>query len=157
MDIETTLRQAAAAAKAGRKAEARHLLETVLDADERNEQAWLWMSGVVDSDEERIICLENVLTINPQNQAARKGLAAFGITPEIDQPSFSVISEEPSAESPVAPPPASSIESIDADIPLDDSTKPDRRPFIAITLVLVLMLICTVICILAFVILSPPW
>ena len=157
MDIETALRQAVAAAKAGRKAEARHLLETVLDADEHNELAWLWMSGVVDSDDERIICLENVLTINPQNQAARKGLAAFDITPEIDQPSFSVISEEPSAEPPVAPPPGSSIESIDADIPLDDLTKPDRRPFIAITLVLVLMLICTVICILAFVILSPPW
>ena len=157
MDVETTLRQAVAAAEAGRKAEARHLLETVLHADERNEQAWLWMSGVVDSDEERIICLENVLTINPKNQAARKGLAAFGITPEIDQPSFSVVSEEPSAEPPVAPPLASTIESIDADMPLDDSTTPDRRPFIAITLVLVLMLICTVISILAFVILSPPW
>jgi hypothetical protein len=154
MNTETTLRQAVAAAKAGRKTEARHLLETVLDADERNEQAWLWMSGVVESDEERIICLENVLTINPQNQAARKGLAAFGVMPEIDQPSSMAILEEPSTEPPVAPPP-SIIEPIGADIPLDDSTTPDRRPFIAITLVLVVMLICTVISILAFVILSP--
>jgi len=29
----------------------------------------------VDSDEERTICLENVLSINPDNQAARRGLA----------------------------------------------------------------------------------
>jgi hypothetical protein len=157
MDIDTTLRQAVTAAKAGRKAEARHLLETVLDADKRNEQAWLWMSGVVDSDEERIVCLENVLTINPNNQAARKGLVAFGVAPEIDQPSLTAISEEPSTDPPVTPAPAST-ESIDVDdMPLYDPTTSDRRPFIAITLVLVLMLICTVVSILAFVILSPPW
>jgi hypothetical protein len=145
------------AAKAGRKAEARRLLETVLDADQRNEQAWLWMSGVVDSDEERIVCLENVLTINPNNQAARKGLVAFGVMPEIDQPAFTEISEEPSTEPPVTSAPAST-KSIDVDDNrLDDPITSDRRPFIAITLVLVLMLICTVISILAFVILSPPW
>ena len=155
MDIETTLRQAIAAAKAGRKAEARRLLETVLDADERNEQAWLWMSGVVDSDEERIICLQNVLAVNPQNQAARKGLAAFGVTPEIDQPSSYLVTEQASAESPVAPPMASTTQSMDGDVPLDHSTTLDRRLFIAITLVLALMLICTVIGILAYVILSP--
>jgi hypothetical protein len=155
MDIEITLRQAVAAAKEGRKAEARQLLEMVLDADERNEQAWLWMSGVVDSDEERIICLENVLAINPQNQAARKGLAAFGITSGIDQPSSSLVSEEVGADSPVAPPMASITQSMDGDMPLEHPTTPDRRPFIAITLVLALMLICTVISILAFVILSP--
>jgi hypothetical protein len=146
------------AVKAGRKAEARHLLEMVLDADERNEQAWLWMSGVVDSDDERIVCLENVLTINPNNQAARQGLAAFGVTSEIDQLPRTAISEGPSTEPPVAPAPASTIESIDVDeLPLDDPTTPDRRSFIAITLILVLMLICTVISIVAIVILSPPW
>lgn len=155
MDVKTTLDQAITAAKAGRTAEARHLLETVLDADQHNEQAWLWMSGVVDSDEERIICLENVLTINPQNAPARKGLAALGITPEIEQSSSPFISEAVSEDHPVAPPMASPTQSIDGDVPLDRSTTPDRRPFIAITVVLVLMLICTVISILAFVILSP--
>ena len=155
MDIETTLRQAVAAAKAGRTAEARHLLEAVLDADQHNEQAWIWMSSVVDSDEERVICLENVLTINPQNETARKGLVALGVTPGIDVPSSPSISGEVSEDYSVAPPPASPTASVEEDVPLDLSTTTDRRPFIAITVVLVLMLICTVISILAFVILSP--
>jgi len=156
MDIETTLQQAIVAAKAGRRAEARHLLETVLDADKHNEQAWIWMSSVVDSDEERIICLENVLTINPQNETARKGLAALGVIPdEVDAPASPSISEGVSEDYPVAPPLASPTGSVEGDVPSDLSTTSDRRPFIAITVVLVLMLICTVISILAFVILSP--
>ena len=155
MDIETTLQQAITAAKAGRRAEARRLLETVLDADEHNEQAWIWMSSVVDSDEERVICLENVLAINPQNETARKGLAAVGATPEVDAPSSPIISEEVADDYPVAPSLASPARTVEEDVPLDSSTTTDRRPFIAITVLLVLMLICTVISILAFVILSP--
>lgn len=46
----------------------------VIEVDERNEQAWLWLSGVVDTDEDRLICLENVLTLNPDNVRARAGL-----------------------------------------------------------------------------------
>lgn len=84
MDIQGTLQQAVNAANAGRKEEARRLLEGLLDVDERNEQAWLWLSSVIDEDEDRIICLENVLTINPRNEAARKGLAALGAGPGTD-------------------------------------------------------------------------
>ncbi len=155
MDIETTLQQAVTAAKAGRTAEARHLLETVLDADRHNEQAWIWMSSVVDSDEDRVICLENVLTINPQNEMARKGLAALGVTPEVDVPSSPSISKEVSEDYAVAAPPVSPSASVEGDVSSDLSTTSDRRPFILITVVLVLMLICTVISILAFVLLSP--
>jgi hypothetical protein len=155
MDIETTLQQAVMAAKAGRTAEARHLLETVLDADRHNEQAWIWMSSVVDSDEDRVICLENVLTINPQNETARKGLAALGVTPEVDVLSSPSISKEVSEDYAVAPPPALPTASVEGDVPSDLSTTSDRRPFILITVVLVLILICTVISILAFVLLSP--
>ena len=155
MDIETTLQQAVAAAKAGRTAEARYLLEAVLDADQHNEQAWIWMSGVVDTDEERIICLENVLTINPQNDTARKGLVALGVTPDIDGPSSPTISKEVSEAHAIASRPDSPAVSVESDVPSDPSTTSDRRPFIAITVVLVLMLICTVIGILAFVLLSP--
>ena len=128
MDIETTLRQAIVATKEGRKEEARYLLETVLDADERNEQAWLWMSAVVESDEERIVCLENVLTINPNNEAAHKGLAALGMEPEIEGASSHLTSEEVSSDSPVASPMASPTEPIDGEVPSHHSTAPDRRP-----------------------------
>lgn len=63
-----------AALKAGRKAEARALFERVIENDERSEQAWLWLSGAVDTDVDRRICLENVLEINPHNGRARKAL-----------------------------------------------------------------------------------
>lgn len=67
-------KQAVEAFKAGRKDEARDLLMDIVDKNERHEQAWLYLSALVDSDEERQICLENVLEINPNNDRARKGL-----------------------------------------------------------------------------------
>ena len=66
--------QAIAAVRAGRKTEARALLQTILAADPSHEDAWLWMSAVVDSDAQRAECLRRVLRINPHNAAARKGL-----------------------------------------------------------------------------------
>ncbi|HFD38813.1 MAG TPA: tetratricopeptide repeat protein [Anaerolineae bacterium] len=69
------LRQGIAAVKAGQKEEARRLLMQVVELDEHNEQGWLWLSGVVETIEDRRICLENVLTINPDNAHAQTGLA----------------------------------------------------------------------------------
>jgi hypothetical protein len=155
MDIASTLNQAITAARAGRKAEARRLLETVLDADERNEQAWLWLSGVVESEEERIICLENVLVINPDNQVARKGLAALRAT--ATSPSSPLPPSEHSATT-VGYPPG---EALRAGPPSDDSPAgrlpaTDNRAFIVITIILILILVCTVTSIIAFVMLAPP-
>ncbi|MBE2220728.1 MAG: hypothetical protein IAF02_04265, partial [Anaerolineae bacterium] len=39
------------------------------------EQAWLWLSGALTADEDKRVCLENVLALNPENQAAKRGLA----------------------------------------------------------------------------------
>lgn len=71
------VKQALAAFKAGNRAQAKDLLLKAVDMDERNEQAWMLMSGVVDSLEEQQICLENALSINPTNERARKGLAVI--------------------------------------------------------------------------------
>jgi len=68
------LRDGVAAAKAGRRDEARELLMRVVEVHESSEQAWLWLSGVVDADEDRLVCLENVLTLNPDNARARAGI-----------------------------------------------------------------------------------
>jgi tetratricopeptide (TPR) repeat protein len=73
--VTDLLRQGIAAAKAGRTQEARQALLQVTELDERNEQAWLWLSGVVDSLEDRRICLDNVLVINPDNAYAQAGLS----------------------------------------------------------------------------------
>jgi len=69
------LRQGIAAARAGNRAEARALLTRVIEGDERNEQAWLWLSGVVDDPNDIRSCLHNVLELNPNNAQARQGLA----------------------------------------------------------------------------------
>jgi hypothetical protein len=62
------------AAKEGNQSQARESLLTVVEADEGNEQAWLWLSGVIESDEDRRVCLENVLVLNPDNAVAKRGL-----------------------------------------------------------------------------------
>ncbi len=76
-DVEVLLQEGITAVKRGDKENGRKLLMEVLDIDDRNEKAWLWLSGAVESSEDRIICLENVLTINPDNKTAQKGLAKF--------------------------------------------------------------------------------
>ncbi|MBE9514109.1 MAG: hypothetical protein IMY83_03650 [Chloroflexi bacterium] len=77
MTTDDLLKQGIAALNAGRKAEARNLLTQVVQQDDRNEIAWLWLSGAVDTDRERRICLENVLAINPNNRLARRGLESL--------------------------------------------------------------------------------
>lgn len=57
-----------------RRAEARDLLLQVIERDERSEQAWLWLSGVVDDPRDMQIALANALTINPNNEQALRGL-----------------------------------------------------------------------------------
>lgn len=73
-DIDALLRAGINAAKTGDRTRARELLMQVVEADERRPLAWLWLSGVVDGLEDRKVCLENVLALDPANQAARRGL-----------------------------------------------------------------------------------
>ena len=72
--VAELLKRGVVAAKAGRTEEARRALLQVTELDEQNEQAWLWLSGVTESFEDRRVCLENVLTINPNNSHAQSGL-----------------------------------------------------------------------------------
>ncbi len=72
------MREGIQAVKAGQREKARALLTQVVEQDEHNEQAWLWLSGAVETDEDRRICLENVLALNPNNTAAQRGLAKLG-------------------------------------------------------------------------------
>lgn len=74
-NVEGLIRDGVAALKAGRKDEAFQLLTQATEVDERNEDAWLWLSAVVDNLENQQICLENVLAINPGNERALQGLS----------------------------------------------------------------------------------
>ena len=72
-----TLDEAIEYIRMGNREEGRQILEEILESDEGNEEVWLWLSSVVDSDEDREICLENVLALNPDNIVAQKGLEAL--------------------------------------------------------------------------------
>ncbi len=74
-NVDGMVREGISAYRAGKKDEARALLMRAVEIDEHHEQAWLWLSAVVESTEEQVICLENVLAINPANERARQGLA----------------------------------------------------------------------------------
>lgn len=73
--VQAWLRAGITAVNKGDRNQGRALLEKVLAVDERNETAWLWLSAVVETAEDRQLCLENVLAINPDNTLAKKGLA----------------------------------------------------------------------------------
>jgi tetratricopeptide (TPR) repeat protein len=61
----------------GNRDEGREILEELLEEDESNDMGWLWMSAVIEDDEERKICLENVVAINPDNAVAQRALKAI--------------------------------------------------------------------------------
>ncbi len=92
-DLDRLFREGVAAIRAGDKAAGRQKLTQVIQQDRLHEMAWLWLSAAVETDKERIVCLENVLTINPENEAARKGLDRLG-------------APEPQTPRPEPPPPA---------------------------------------------------
>ncbi len=73
-DTASLLREGVQAARQGQRADARRLLRLVLEKDDANELAWMWLASVVETPQERRICLENVLEINPNNQRARQEL-----------------------------------------------------------------------------------
>ena len=116
--MRPSLEQAIAAIRAGDKKTGRALLADIIQADWDNETAWLWLSSVVETDDERRRCLKRVLEINPDNQAAQRGLALLGpgSSPAVPVPSAPEADEEAPAvvdgeeESPSDPSPVSLAE-----------------------------------------------
>ena len=75
--MSDNLQQAIAAIKAGDKKTGQQLIAQVIKADPKNEAAWLWMASTLDDPQEKKECLQKVLQINPDNEMAKKALAAF--------------------------------------------------------------------------------
>jgi hypothetical protein len=72
--IEQLIKEGIAAAKAGDKATARTKLREAVALDQYSEKGWFWLASVVDSEEERRVCLGNVVVINPTNERAQQML-----------------------------------------------------------------------------------
>jgi tetratricopeptide (TPR) repeat protein len=82
----TMLTEAISAVRAGDHTRARDLLTRLLKMDSANPEYWLWMSSVVESERERIYCLQSVLRNDSTNRAALRGLTILGAhIPESDE------------------------------------------------------------------------
>jgi|GEM_PF-894581 hypothetical protein len=68
------LRQGIAMVQAGDRSRALELIEQAAQLEPYNEQAWLWLAGLSNDLDQRRFYLNQVLLINPQNQAALEGL-----------------------------------------------------------------------------------
>lgn len=97
-NVEAMIREGINAYRAGNREESRTLLLKAVELDEHNEQAWMWLSAVVDTVEDQQTCLENVLTINPNNEKAKQGLRILSqkasTSAAVSSPSSSQLEEE---------------------------------------------------------------
>jgi hypothetical protein len=127
--VEQLMREGTAAAKAGQRERARDLLMRAVEYDERNVPAWLWLSDVVDSLDERRVCLENVLSLDPYNAAAQRGLALIQKQQEEQQPPPAPPSESPMvARTRTAVTPAAAILREDFDNHRPPEPEPEPEP-----------------------------
>ena len=87
----TILHEAIEALRAGDRVRARDLLTRMLKTDQNNAAYWVWLSAAVETQKERVYCLQSALRIDPQNAAAKRGLVLFGALPPDDSiPPFPV-------------------------------------------------------------------
>jgi len=94
-NVDAMVQAAVRAYRGGEKEEARQLLEKATELDPMHEQAWMWMSAVVESPEDQRTCLENVLYINPNNENAKRGLKML---PATDSAAPAAAKSEPEPE-----------------------------------------------------------
>ena len=78
---ETMFQEAIKAAREGDKVRSRDLLTRLLRTTKNNPEYWLWMSGVVETRQEQLFCLQNLLKLDPNNEIARRGLIMIGEMP----------------------------------------------------------------------------
>jgi hypothetical protein len=89
-DIQTYLQEAITLAQSGQRIEARRRLERIVEADPRQETAWLWLATIATQRQERINFLERALAINPRNHTAQEAYAQ--LTGQVFTPSALVSS-----------------------------------------------------------------
>ncbi len=76
-ELEQWLEEGILAAKAEKYEQARFRLLDVVEQDQTNETAWFWLYKVFDRRDDKRICLENLITINPGNEWARQELLTY--------------------------------------------------------------------------------
>ncbi len=122
--MATSLELAITAIRSGCKEEGRQLLNLLIQQNPNDEMAWLWMSSVVNTDEQRARCLYHVLAINPDSALARRGLEVLGIVVSDSRPVRIPRDSQPIPVQPTGAPmpqiPSSPVKPVPAE---------ERRPF----------------------------
>jgi tetratricopeptide (TPR) repeat protein len=130
-EIQQKLKDAIQAIRSGERERGRDLLLHVVEADDHVEPAWLWLSVAVDDPNDKLIALENALTLNPGNAQARAELRKL-------RKQLGVAEDTPIPESvrAVAPPPARTPapETTPAPIPESAPASPTPIPGTAVDL-----------------------
>jgi len=91
--MEDQLKQGAAAFKTGDIETAKKLFIGAVRQYPDDERAWGWLGHVSSTDRERIICLKQMIRINPNNEKARNNLVKLeGQVASINSPSSQAIS-----------------------------------------------------------------
>ncbi|MDD2921459.1 MAG: hypothetical protein PHQ36_04165 [Anaerolineales bacterium] len=75
MREDALLQQAITAARAGHELTARDMFLRVVEAEPKNEIAWMWLAGLLDNLDERIYACEQIMGINPRNAKAQTYLS----------------------------------------------------------------------------------
>jgi len=74
--------RAVALIEKGQREEGRAILETLVEADPKNETAWLWLAAITRDREMKLGYLDKALAANPHSKAGRKMLAEMGVRVE---------------------------------------------------------------------------
>lgn len=77
MDVQSKIDEAKAAADQNKFELARKILNSIIQQDPQNAQAWMVMSEVVDNPTHAVQCLEQVLKLEPNNSLARQKLDQY--------------------------------------------------------------------------------
>ena len=78
MPEDTMLNEAIEALHKGDQARAKDLLTRLLKVEQGNATYWVWLSAAVETQKEKIYCLQTALKLDPENAAAKRGLILFG-------------------------------------------------------------------------------
>jgi len=88
---DTIFQDAVDALRRGDKPRAKELLTLLLKTDQNNATYWIWLSAAMDSQKERVYCLQTALKLDPENATAKRGLILLGaLTPDSSVQPFPV-------------------------------------------------------------------
>jgi len=113
------LQEAITLIKSGDRQTGQRLLTEVLNAEPRNETAWLWMSALMSGGKRRF-CLEKVLSINPDHPQAREQLAKLAGTVSSPAP----VASTTAVNQPPAPPPIPEAATADSNASVHKAPEP---------------------------------